>query len=213
MSAPISNHSQTNFAGSSASRTPRPAKEDGSLNDYTFERAVEFSHLDRTKSTGRIDLYKKHCFIMEAKQSREKGSPKALNLPGQLDLIEPDYKPRGQRRANRAWDQLMISARRQAEEYARALPASHGWPPFVLVCDVGHCIEVYADFIGPRQKLRASFPTGRAFAFTCRTCATKRCASGCGLFGKIPLNSIRRKALRQGHARHRRAAGGGVESA
>src|SRR5438874_734607 len=42
----------------------------------------------------------------------------------------------------------MLNAKRQAEEYARALPTSHGWPPFILVCDVGHCIEVYADFSG-----------------------------------------------------------------
>ena len=55
---------------------PEPAKEVGSLNDYTFERKVEFSHLDSSRSTGRIDLYKKHSFIMEAKQSREKGRPK-----------------------------------------------------------------------------------------------------------------------------------------
>jgi hypothetical protein len=30
----------------------------------------------------------------------------------------------------------------------------HGWPPFLLVVDVGYCIEVYADFTG----------TGRAYA-------------------------------------------------
>ena len=141
---------------------PEPAKEDGSLNDYTFERTVTFSHLDSAKATGRIDLYKKHCFIMEAKQSREKGRPKELVLPGQLDLLTADYQPRGQRSANRAWDQLMISARRQAQDYARALPPSHGWPPFVLVCDVGHCIEVYADFSG-QGKNYAQFPDRRGF--------------------------------------------------
>jgi hypothetical protein len=52
------------------------------------------------------------------------------------------------RDASRAWDVLMLNARRQAEDYARALPADHGWPPFILVCDVGHVIEVYADFCG-----------------------------------------------------------------
>ena len=46
---------------------------------------------------------------MEAKQSREEGCPKAMSLPGQLDLLEADYQPRGQRSANRAWDQLMIA--------------------------------------------------------------------------------------------------------
>ena len=81
---------------------------------------------------------------MEAKQSREKGRPKELALAGQPDLFVPDTQPRGQRSASRACDPLMISARRQA----KALPEPHGWPRFVLVCDVGHCIEVYADFTG-----------------------------------------------------------------
>jgi hypothetical protein len=63
---------------------------------------------------------------MEAKQSREKGRPKAVEVKGQPDLFIPDQQPRGQRSAARAWDQLMVAARRQAEGYARALPTSHG---------------------------------------------------------------------------------------
>ncbi len=140
----------------------RPRPSDSGSNDYAFERKVGFSHLDSGRQTGWIDLYKKHSFIMEAKQSREKGRPKAMSMPGQLDLLETNYHPRGQRSANRAWDQLMISARRQAEDYARALPPSHGWPPFVLVCDIGHCIEVYADFSG-QGKNYAQFPDRQNF--------------------------------------------------
>ena len=141
---------------------PHPANVDGTFNDYTFERNVEFKEADGSKSRGRIDLYKRDCFVMEAKQSREQGRPKAFSLPGQPDLFVPDYQPRGQRSANRAWDQLMIGARRQAQEYARALPTDHGWPPFVLVCDVGHCIEVYADFSG-QGKNYAQFPDRQGF--------------------------------------------------
>lgn len=141
---------------------PSPANADGSFNDYTFERTVEFKEADGSKSKGRIDLYKRDCFVMEAKQSREKGRPKALTFPGQPDLFVPEYQPRGQRSANRAWDQLMIGARRQAQEYARALPTEHGWPPFVLVCDVGHCIEVYADFSG-QGKNYAQYPDRQGF--------------------------------------------------
>ena len=40
----------------------------------------------------------------------------------------------------------MLRARQQAENYARALPASDGRPPFVVVVDVGHVIELYAEF-------------------------------------------------------------------
>lgn len=56
----------------------------------------------------------------------------------------------------------MLNAKRQAEEYARALPPTHGWPPFILVCDVGHCIEVYADFSG-QGKNYTQFPDRQSF--------------------------------------------------
>lgn len=142
---------------------PEPSRgEDAELNDYCFERSVHFKGTDGTTSPGRIDLYKRSAFVMEAKQSREKGRPKEIKLAGQPDLLVPNYSPRGERSANRAWDQLMISARHQAQEYARALPVEHGWPPFVLVCDVGHCIEVYADFSG-QGKNYAQFPDRQGF--------------------------------------------------
>lgn len=54
----------------------------------------------------------------------------------------------GERDASRTWDLLMLNARRQARRAMGALPADHKWPPFILVCDVGHVIEVYADFSG-----------------------------------------------------------------
>jgi hypothetical protein len=56
----------------------------------------------------------------------------------------------------------MMNARRQAEGYARCVPAEHGWPPFILVCDVGHCIEVYADFT-VQGKNYAQFPDRQGF--------------------------------------------------
>jgi len=56
----------------------------------------------------------------------------------------------------------MVNARKQAEDYAKALPTSHGWPPFLLVCDVGHCIEVFADFSG-QGKNYVQFPDRQGF--------------------------------------------------
>ena len=83
-------------------------------------------------------------------------------ITGQEDLFVPEADPRGSRSANRAWDTLMMNARKQAEDYAKALPTSDGWPPFILVCDVGHCIEVYADFTG-QGKNYAQFPDRNGF--------------------------------------------------
>ncbi len=40
----------------------------------------------------------------------------------------------------------MLRARGQAENYARALPAEEGRPPFLITIDVGHRIELFAEF-------------------------------------------------------------------
>ena len=40
----------------------------------------------------------------------------------------------------------MVKARHQADRYARALPATEGRPPFLMIVDVGHCIELYSEF-------------------------------------------------------------------
>jgi hypothetical protein len=124
---------------------PDPAG-DPATNDYVFERVVQESGRDGSVSSRRIDLYKRGCFVLEAKQSRQKGGKK--ELAGQLDLLEAPDAARGRRGADRAWDVLMLNARRQAEDYVRLLPAAHPAPPFVIVCDVGHCLELYANFRG-----------------------------------------------------------------
>ncbi len=140
---------------------PDPATAAAEENDYVFERVVREPAIDGSVSLRRIDLYKRACFVLEAKQSRQTGGPK--ELAGQVDLFgAPPPAQRGQRTASRAWDVLMQNARRQAEAYARALPVHHGWPPFILVCDVGHVIEVFADFSG-QGKNYAQFPDRQSF--------------------------------------------------
>jgi hypothetical protein len=145
---------------------PDPASATTEDNDYVFERAVKDQGFDGSVSSRRIDLYKKGCFVLEAKQSRLKGGKK--EIAGQDDLFGAQPQsgdgatPRGRRSARASWDVYMLNARRQAEAYARALPVDHGWPPFILVCDVGHVIEVYADFSG-QGKNYAQFPDRQSF--------------------------------------------------
>ncbi len=144
---------------------PRPdqASHDAATNAYAFERAVTFREPDGSTARGRIDLYKRGSFVLEAKQSRRPGGAKAIPEQGDLLLAEePAPAPRGKRNASRAWDALMMNARRQAEDYAKALPLSEGWPPFLIVCDVGHCFEIYADFSG-QGKNYAQFPDRQGF--------------------------------------------------
>ena len=56
----------------------------------------------------------------------------------------------------------MQGARGQAERYAKALPVDHGWPPFLVIVDVGHCFELYADF-SRTGKNYTQFPDAQRF--------------------------------------------------
>lgn len=100
---------------------PEPANKDTPDNAYVFERRVVIKQPDGSENNGFIDLYKRDCFVLEAKQSG-----KTLDSSG--------------------WDKAMLKAHNQADQYARALPSSEGRPPFIIVVDVGRNIELYAEF-------------------------------------------------------------------
>lgn len=140
---------------------PDPAGTATENNAYVFERAVTFREPDGSTARGRIDLYKRRCFVLEAKQSRQGEGPKATGEGKQESLfaLEPATRTK---RSGRQWDVLMMNARRQAEDYAKALPTAEGWPPFLIVCDVGRCLEFYADFSG-QGKNYAQFPDRQGF--------------------------------------------------
>jgi hypothetical protein len=61
---------------------------DSRRQDYAFERPVKLREPNGSASTGFIDLYKKGCFVLEAKQSRQKHGKKIV--PGQVDLPRAD---------------------------------------------------------------------------------------------------------------------------
>lgn len=105
---------------------PEPKRNDPALDLYCFERSVPKLGPDKT-SSGSIDLYREGAFVLEAKQGgdgRRFGTAKR-NTP--------------------AWNMAMQDAYGQALGYARALPKR---PPFLVVCDLGHCFDLYASFDG-----------------------------------------------------------------
>lgn len=75
--------------------TPDPAREDTRDNAYVFGRRVTFRHGDGTESSGFIDCYRRGMFVLEAKRVRKADG--------------------------RSFDDAMLRARGQAEQYARAL--------------------------------------------------------------------------------------------
>lgn len=140
---------------------PHGSKSDDATNDYVFERRVFQDNGDGTQSFGRIDAYKRNCFILEAKQGSEADRAAAERNEDDLDLFGQTATARVKRgtarRGTPGWAKAMVQAKGQAERYAKALPVDHGWPPFLLVTDIGYCIEVYADFTGT-GKAYAQFP-------------------------------------------------------
>ncbi len=125
---------------------PDPASDDTANNAYVFERFVAIHRRGAAKPThGRIDLYKRACFVLEAKQY---AATKSADATLDLQLGDPDATARSSKiaRGTAAWDRAMLEALGQAEEYARSLPTDEDPPPFLLVVDVGHVIELYADF-------------------------------------------------------------------
>jgi hypothetical protein len=145
---------------------PRGSRTNDSLNDYVFERRVFQDNGDGTESFGRIDCYKRNNFILEAKQGSDADRMAANNHEMDLDLFGQTASQRVKRgtarRGTPAWIRAMVQAKGQAERYAKALPVDHGWPPFLLIVDVGYCIEVYADFTGT-GKAYAQFPDRSGF--------------------------------------------------
>ncbi len=124
-------------------KRPSPIQSIDSQNIYVFERSVIFQNGDGTTSTGYIDLYKRGCFVLEAKQGSEKGDAGS----GLLPLNAGNRQKKGTAvRGTGSWDNAMLRARGQAEQYARALPAYEGWPVFLITVDIGHTFELYADF-------------------------------------------------------------------
>jgi hypothetical protein len=129
---------------------PNGSRSADALNDYVFERGVFQDNGDGTTSFGRIDVYKRDAFVLEAKQGSDQD--RAAEAEGRLDLdlfgqtAAQRVKRGTARRGTPSWAKAMLQAKGQAERYAKALPPDHGWPPFIMVADVGYCLEVYADF-------------------------------------------------------------------
>ncbi|WP_299700529.1 DNA methyltransferase [uncultured Pontibacter sp.] len=141
---------------------PRPASDKVHEATYTFERPVVFDDGEGKTSTNFIDLYKKDCFVLEAKQGADKaGITEAEQLGGERVKTKTGTATR----ETRTWEREMKKAKEQALRYARSLPTTEGWPPFLAVVDVGYCIDLYADF-ARQGKTYVPFPDPQNYRIT-----------------------------------------------
>lgn len=132
---------------------PEPAGPDNSGNQYVFERPVPHKEADGSTATGCLHLYKARCFVLETKQCPSSSKPPT---PAPCSTSFPPTPPppllpkkRGPgKRGTAAFDKVLTRACNQARKYIIFLPAAEGRPPFLIVCDVGHTIDLYAVFSG-----------------------------------------------------------------
>lgn len=108
---------------------PEPSTGEGDRDQYVFEKGALLIKDGQRTTTGHVDLYKSGCFVLEAKQGSHEGGAKTGTA----------------RRGTGAWSNAMQEAYGQALQYARTLDEP---PPFVIVCDIGHCFDLYATFDG-----------------------------------------------------------------
>lgn len=138
---------------------PLPATDSGENDHYRLERPVTSAALGEN-SKKFIDFYRRGSFILETKQGSQ---PKTeadsqLALPDIAKVKRVGHGVRG----TRTWDKSMVKARGQADNYARSVAKEDGWPPFIIVCDVGYVFEVYADFSGQGHGYN-QFPDGNRY--------------------------------------------------
>ena len=139
---------------------PNPATDDDSNDHYRFERPVTFAHTHK-RTTGFIGVYRSGHFVLETKQGVNQKKNRAIDLAKGIP-------PRAQKRIGHgvrgtaAWDDTMLKARNQADNYARAVAKGDGWPPFLMIVDVGHVIELYADFSKQGQGYN-QYPDGNRY--------------------------------------------------
>ncbi|MFS8064739.1 MAG: class I SAM-dependent DNA methyltransferase [Byssovorax sp.] len=108
---------------------PDPASGHPARDRYVIERSVRIPKPDGRVTTGFIDLYKEGCFIFVVKQ---------------LSGKEP-WKGSQAMRADEVGNMAMERALTQALQLAEALEPH---PPFLIVCDIGRCFDLYACFDG-----------------------------------------------------------------
>jgi hypothetical protein len=160
---------------------PEPAKSDPLENAYVFDHPVPIQS-KTGMTTGYIDLYKRGSFVLETKQGVDKQT--AVDSPVKSSKqLRKGHGTRG----TRGWDEAMYKAKLQAEGYARGVPATDGRPPFLVVVDIGHCIELYSEF-SRTGGIYQQFPDAQSYRIPLRDLANEDVQQRLRLVWNDPLS-------------------------
>jgi len=185
----------TELCSALAIQPPDPAG-DPETNDYVFERIVKEPGRDGGVSSRRVDLYKRDCFVLEAKQSlQNEGGEKEVH--GQKDLFGGETQTRGRRGAERAWDVLMINARRHRRrttfgcfrEATSRLPSSSSATSAI--------VSSFTPTSAATGKPMISSRTGGPSGSTSTTCGERKPGNSSQRSGATRFRWTRRASLRR----------------
>ncbi|CVI62678.1 hypothetical protein AGR7A_pAt10045 [Agrobacterium deltaense NCPPB 1641] len=135
---------------------PDPASASHEMNDYVFERRVERRMADGRSEVGRIDLYKRGHFILEAKQSRQRSGLEPTASISQGDLFNSHTRRTHAVELN-AIDHLMI----QVQPCQRIIPIRH-FSSYVMSAAFSNSMRIFRATDGTMH----SFLTPRRFEFS-----------------------------------------------
>ncbi len=124
---------------------PDPTSPDPENNLYVFDRAITRGSPNGSSVTNYIDLYKARHFVCETKQGANEPDVASLYERRANETAGTAKLGHG-KRGTTAFDKALERAYHQGRDYITHLPASHGRPPFLIICDVGHSIDLYAEF-------------------------------------------------------------------
>ncbi len=160
---------------------PRPEGARGSVGTYRFERGVTHHEVDGSSSSRRIDLYRKGCFVCEAKQG--------ANPHRQTDMFESasEAEHRANVRHTKSWGRYMQAAKGQAEGYAREICQwRKGGPHFSLSATLVFASTCMRTFLVQANTM-LSILIEKDSGFICRTFGSWRCGNFYGKYGSIPI--------------------------
>lgn len=141
-------------------------KKAGDQNPYVFEEDVKEGKRHR-----RIDVYRRGCFVFEAKQGidpKEPGRPDAIAAAAAVKArIGHTQKVKGAGiRGSTDWTDEMQKGRHQAGNYAvQVTLRGDPKPPFLLVADAGHKLWIWSSFTKDARDDYGDFELSTAFSW------------------------------------------------
>ena len=145
---------------------PEPTRQDDADNSYVFEKRVDLPTATAPPTGAASTSTNAAGFVLEIEAGQRNAKTPKTNRRSPRNCV-----PAARNRHRPAWHAGLGLGDGQGPQPGQALREAipDEWPPFLIVCDVGHCIDLYADF-ARTGKNYLPFPTRRTTACGSTNC-------------------------------------------